>query len=373
MPPDSPAMPMEPMEPMEPMAQAAILNALAAPVVVIDGQDDVVFVNLAAESFLRASAAALVGVNLQNIIPQDSPVLALVHKVRATGNSMSQYDVRLTTPRIGDHAVTIDGAALGDRPGHVVLTLQARSVAGRISRSMSYRGAGRSVSAMAMMLAHEIKNPLSGVRGAAQLLELNVDAKDRELTRLIVEETDRICALVDRMEIFVDSPRIERGAVNIHAVLHHVSRLAKAGFGSKTRIIEAYDPSLPPAYGNHDQLVQVFLNLVKNAVEAAPDPDGEVVISTAFQQGIRLSAPSSDGQIHLPLVVSVRDNGDGVPEELRRQIFDPFVTTKPGGTGLGLALVAKLVGDHGGIIDLECGKQWTEFRVMLPMMTAYDG
>jgi len=370
MPPDSPAMPMEP---MEPMAQAAILNALAAPVVVIDGQDDVVFVNLAAESFLRASAAALVGVNLQNIIPQDSPVLALVHKVRATGNSMSQYDVRLTTPRIGDHAVTIDGAALGDRPGHVVLTLQARSVAGRISRSMSYRGAGRSVSAMAMMLAHEIKNPLSGVRGAAQLLELNVDAKDRELTRLIVEETDRICALVDRMEIFVDSPRIERGAVNIHAVLHHVSRLAKAGFGSKTRIIEAYDPSLPPAYGNHDQLVQVFLNLVKNAVEAAPDPDGEVVISTAFQQGIRLSAPSSDGQIHLPLVVSVRDNGDGVPEELRRQIFDPFVTTKPGGTGLGLALVAKLVGDHGGIVDLECGKQWTEFRLMLPMMTAYDG
>ena len=367
MPPDLPA------KPMAPLAEAAILNALAAPVMVVDGRDDIVFVNLAAESFLQASAAALIGVNLQNIIPHDSPVLALVHKVRATGNSMSQYDVRLITPRIGDHAVAIDGAALSDRPGHVVLTLQARSIAGRIGRSLGYRGAGRSVSAMAMMLAHEIKNPLSGVRGAAQLLELNADTKDRELTRLIVEETDRICALVDRMEIFVDSPRIERGAVNIHAVLHHVSRLAKAGFGNQTRIAETYDPSLPPAYGNHDQLVQVFLNLVKNAVEAAPEADGKVVISTAFQQGIRLSAPSSDGQVHLPLMVSVRDNGDGVPEELRRHLFDPFVTTKPGGTGLGLALVAKLVGDHGGIIDLECGNEWTEFRVMLPMMTAYDG
>lgn len=359
-------------EPAEPPAQAAILNALAAPVLVIDARDDIVFLNLAAESFLRASAAALIGTNLQNIIPHDSPVLALVHKVRATGNSMSQYDVSLSTPRIGDHAVTIDGAVLGDRPGHVVLTLQSRSIAGRIGRSLGFRDAARSVSAMAMMLAHEIKNPLSGVRGAAQLLEHNADAKDRELTRLIIEETDRICALVDRMEVFADSPRIERGPVNIHAVLHHVARLAETGFGDRTRIIEAYDPSLPPVYGNHDQLVQVFLNLVKNAVEAAPETGGEVTISTAFQQGIRISAPSSDGQVHLPLVVTVRDNGDGVPEDLRQHLFDPFVTTKPGGTGLGLALVAKLVGDHGGVIDLDCGNQRTEFRVMLPMMTQYD-
>ncbi len=356
--------------PGEPLAETAILNALAAPVVVVDDRDDIVFLNLAAEGFLHGSAAALVGVNLQNIIPHDSPILALVHKVRATGNSMSQYDVHLTTPRIGDHMVTVDGAVLGDR--NVVLTLQTRSIAGRIGRSLGYRGAARSVSAMAMMLAHEIKNPLSGVRGAAQLLEQNADIEDRELTRLIIEETDRICALVDRMEIFADSPRIERGAVNIHAVLHHVARLAETGFGSETRIIESYDPSLPPVYGNHDQLVQVFLNLVKNAVEAVPKSGGEVTILTAFQQGIRISAPSSEGQIHLPLMVTIRDNGEGVPEELRRNLFDPFVTTKHGGTGLGLALVAKLVGDHGGVIDVDNAARRTEFRVMLPMMTSYD-
>ncbi len=350
----------------------SILNSLADPVVVVDGSDNVVYLNQSAEDFLQTTMSQVRSVNLQDIIPHDSPILALVHKVRANGNSMSQYDLGLATPRIGEHVVNVDGASLGDHPGHVVLTLERRSIAGRIDRSLTHRGAARSVSAMALMLAHEIKNPLSGVRGAAQLLEQSGDSVDQELTRLIIEETDRICALVDRMEIFTDNPRIERKAVNIHIVLNHVVKLARSGFGSKIRIIEDYDPSLPPAYGDHDQLVQVFLNLVKNAVEAVPESGGEVVVSTAFQQGMRMMAPSGQGQVHLPLVVSIRDNGDGVPEDLRRHLFDPFITTKPGGTGLGLALVAKFVGDHGGIIDLESRHRRTVFRVMLPMMTEQD-
>lgn len=350
----------------------AILNALADPVIVVDRKDDLVYLNQSAEDFLQTTLSKGRIVNLQDIIPHDSPILSLVHKVRSNGNSMSQYDVGLATPRIGEHVINVDGTTLNEHPGHVVLTLERRSIAGRIDRSLTHRGAARSVSAMALMLAHEIKNPLSGVRGAAQLLEQAGDSLDHELTRLIIEETDRICALVDRMEIFADNPRIERKAVNIHIVLNHVVKLARTGFGSKIRIIEDYDPSLPPAYGNHDQLVQVFLNLVKNAVEAAPENGGEVVVSTAFQQGMRMMAPSGQGQVHLPLVVSIRDNGDGVPEDLRRHLFDPFITTKPGGTGLGLALVAKFVGDHGGIIDLESRHRRTVFRVMLPMMTEQD-
>lgn len=354
-------------------APPAILNALADPVFVVDAENKISYLNQAAEQFFQTSMTALVGTSLETAIPPDSPVLALIDKVRVTGNSMSQYDVQVSTPRIGEHIVTIDAAPMADRVDWVVVTLQLRSMAGRIDRSLTHRGAARSVSAMALMLAHEIKNPLSGVRGAAQLLERTSDPKDKELTRLIIEETDRICALVDKMEMFTDNPRIERRAVNIHEVLHHVVRLAQNGFGAGVRFVEAYDPSLPPAYGDRDQLVQIFLNLVKNAVEAAPEADGEVVVSTAYQQGVSIATPNGEGRVKVPLVVRIQDNGSGVPEDIRAHLFDPFITTKPGGSGLGLALVAKFVGDHGGVIDLESKHRRTVFRVMLPMMESDDG
>ncbi|MFT6580827.1 MAG: two-component system nitrogen regulation sensor histidine kinase GlnL, partial [Alphaproteobacteria bacterium] len=186
---------------------------------------------------------------------------------------------------------------------------------------------------------------------------------------LIVEEVDRICALVDQMEVFEDRPRIERGPVNIHEALGHVVKLARTGFARDIRIVENYDPSLPPFYGDRDQIIQVFLNLIKNAAEAVPEgKDGEIIIATAFQHGVKMAAPNGGSVVHLPLVVTVRDNGEGVPDDLKPHLFDPFITTKRGGTGLGLPLVAKLVGDHGGVIDFESSPQGTSFRVMLPRM-----
>lgn len=240
-------------------------------------------------------------------------------------------------------------------------------MADKIDRQMTHRGAARSVTGLAAMLAHEIKNPLSGIRGAAQLLETAVSDEDRALTRLITDETDRIVSLVDRMEVFSDERPIDRYPVNIHVVLDHVKAIAKNGFASQIRIMEDYDPSLPPVYANRDQLIQVFLNLVKNAAEAVGNqPEGEITLSTAFRTGIRVSVPGTQERVSLPLEFCVKDNGQGVSDDLLPILFDPFITTRQNGKGLGLALVAKIIGDHGGIVECESSSRGTIFRVLMP-------
>ena len=240
-------------------------------------------------------------------------------------------------------------------------------MADKLDRQLTHRGAARSVTGLAAMLAHEIKNPLSGIRGAAQLLESSVDDNDRALTRLICDEADRIVKLVDRMEVFSDERPIEREPVNIHSVLDHVRRIALSGFARSIRIGDEYDPSLPPVYANRDQLVQVFLNLLKNAAESIGDAaDGEIVLTTAYKPGFRLTVPGNADRVTLPLEFCVRDNGKGVPADMLPHLFDPFVTTKANGTGLGLALVAKIIGDHGGVIECESQPRRTVFRVLMP-------
>jgi two-component system nitrogen regulation sensor histidine kinase GlnL len=347
---------------------SAILNALPDPVLVVGADDKILYANNAAEQLFRASRAFMRERVLSDLIPHDSPVLLLVERVRRGQSSMSQHGVRLETPRIGEHLVRIDGAPMADQSGPVVLTIKEQSVAGKIDRSLTHRDSTRSISAMAVLLAHEIKNPLSGVRGAAQLLEQSISGDDVQLTRLIVEETDRVVALIDRMEAFTgDTEFDDRGPVNIHEVLERVLAVAKAGFAGHVRFTEQYDPSLPPVHGNKDRLIQVFLNLIKNAAEAAPREGGEISVATAYQHGVRLQAPGGDMPMQLPLVVAIQDNGPGIPEDLRRHVFDPFVTTKQGGTGLGLPLVAKLIGDHGGVIDLDSRPRRTVFRIMLPI------
>jgi len=255
-----------------------------------------------------------------------------------------------------------------DRSGAVVLSLLEQTLAMKLGEQLSHRNVARSVTAMASLLAHEIKNPLSGIRGAAQLLEQSASEEDATLTRLIRDEADRIVKLVDRMEVFSDSRPVEREAVNIHRVLEHVRRVAENGFARHVRFVERYDPSLPPVSGNRDQLIQVLLNLVKNAAEACPEEGGEIILSTAYQHGVRMAVPGTGTMMDLPLVVAVQDNGAGIPEDLRPHLFDPFVTTKRKGSGLGLALVAKIVNDHGGVIEFDSQPRRTVFRVMLPIV-----
>ncbi|WP_245593438.1 two-component system sensor histidine kinase NtrB [Azospirillum halopraeferens] len=345
----------------------AVLNALPDPVLVVDGGGDIRFVNLEAQEFFDLGASAMEGTPLEALLPPDSPVMGLVEQVRRGSRSVSQDGVDIDTPRIGPHRVSVQVAAMGDGTDAVVVTLRENAIARKIANTLTHRHAARSVTAMAAMLAHEVKNPLSGIRGAAQLLEENASEQDRVLTRLICDEADRIVALVNRMEVFSDKRPLERGPVNIHTVLEHVRKVAQSGFARSIRFVERYDPSLPPVWGNRDQLVQVFLNLIKNAAEAAPETGGEIVLSTAYQHGVRMALPGGDKRVHLPLLVSVQDNGDGIPEDLRGHLFDAFVTTKVNGTGLGLALVAKIIGDHGGVIEFDSQPRRTVFKVSLPM------
>jgi two-component system nitrogen regulation sensor histidine kinase GlnL len=355
-------------------AADTVLNALPHPVLMIAPDGKIAEANVAAEAFFEVSMLLLRRHALRDLVPFGSPLLALVEQVRNRGSAVNEYRVDLSTPRNpGERLVDLNVAPVPEQPGHVVVMLQERTIADKMDRQLTHRGAARSVIALAAMLAHEIKNPLSGIRGAAQLLEQAANEDDRTLTRLICDEADRIVKLVDRMEVFADERPVEREAVNIHVVLDRVKKLALSGFARHVKFVETYDPSLPYVLANRDQFIQVFLNLVKNAAESIGDrPDGQIELTTAFRPGVRLQIPGSKTRVSLPLEFCVKDNGAGVPSDLLPHLFDPFVTTKPTGTGLGLALVAKIVGDHGGIIECESQPRHTIFRVLMPMFTGDD-
>jgi two-component system nitrogen regulation sensor histidine kinase GlnL len=353
--------------PPPPPDPAAMFAALPAACLLLDVDNRFRAANPAAEQFFALSQTQLRQHALADLIDDNNPVFGMIALARSHDVMVSERDMNIEGPRLNHRGVAVQAVPVAEDPGAIMLVLSDWSAARALDRQLSFRNAARSVAGMAAILAHEVKNPLSGIRGAAQLLENSVADSDRELAVLIRDEADRIRDLVERMEMFGEKP-IERTAVNIHRVLEHVRRLAQSGFATHLRLTESYDPSLPPVWGNRDQLVQVFLNLVKNAAEAiTAGGNGEITLMTGYQPGVRLAAPTSTRQMNLPLVVTLRDNGPGISPEVEKNLFDPFVTTKSGGSGLGLALVAKIIGDHGGLIEVDSRPGRTEFRIFLPI------
>jgi two-component system nitrogen regulation sensor histidine kinase GlnL len=350
---------------------SSLLDALPNPLLAVDAAGRVIYANASAEEFFKASAAMLGRLKIEDVIPQTSPLLELIDKSRNAVQSFNEYGVYVGTPRTGgERLVDVQSANVHDLPGVVLLTVHPRSVAQKLDQQLSQRTGVRAVTGLAATMAHEIKNPLAGIRGAAQLLAPGLSASDRELADLIQVEADRIRDLVDEMEVFSDDRPLRSQPVNIHEVLEHVKQVARLGFARHIRIIENYDPSLPEVAGDRSRLTQLFLNLIKNAAEALDDKDGgEITLATAYRPGLRIALPGARERMALPLEVTVQDNGPGIPQALKPYLFDPFVTTKLNGKGMGLAIVAKIIRDHGGIVECDTQARSTTFRILLPMNT----
>jgi two-component system nitrogen regulation sensor histidine kinase GlnL len=341
-----------------------LLQAFPEAILLLEDETFVIrIVNPAAEELLNLSSNALLNMPLAAIIGENSPVIKLLRQVAAEDRVISAYDIPFAHKHRTAHRIGFSAAPFA---GGLILTMHEQPADARVNR-VAYRGSAQSISAVAAMLGHELRNPLLSIRGAAQLLEQNLSENDRQLTMLICEEVDRIRGLIDRMEVAGEETVSNRSPVNIHDVLSQIKLGAKAGFAKDITIVEDYDPSLPPVYGNRDQLVQVFLNLVKNAAEAVQPPDGQIVLKTYYQQGMH-TMTTDDRRIPLPIAVAIQDNGVGIPVELQPYIFEPFITAKTNGTGLGLPIAARIIADHEGAISCASEPGRTVFSVFLPVV-----
>ncbi|WP_299946400.1 ATP-binding protein [uncultured Ruegeria sp.] len=341
----------------------SIWTSLPVPAFVIDPEDRIADINSAGEGFLNASRKAVIGHPVWDQIAVDAPLEEAFLRARQQGTPLFVNDVDVGSGNRAPLQCALQIAPLVGQPGSMIMIISPRELSGRMTRGNTVKSAAQSAIGMAEMLAHEIKNPLAGITGAAQLLSMNISQQDLELTDLIVEESRRIVKLLEQVEQFGNLSQPDFKPVNIHDVLDRARRSALLGFGAHMTIIEDYDPSLPLAYGDPDQFLQVVLNLLKNASEAA-DGNGTIRLRTYFEHSFRLRR--SDGSGHsLPLQIEIIDDGPGLPEKIEGEIFDPFVSGKENGTGLGLALVSKIISDHDGWISAESVPGRTVFRLSL--------
>ncbi len=342
----------------------AIWASLPVPAFLIDGEDRIADINSAAEGFLNTSKRAAVGQPVWDVVAIDAPIEEAFARSRREGTPLFVNDIDVGSGQRAPLQCAVQVAPLQGAPGEMLMLVSPRELAGRMTRTQSSKSAAQSAIGMAEMLAHEIKNPLAGITGAAQLISMNLPQEDLELTDLIVEESRRIVKLLEQVEQFGNLQTPDFKAINLHDILDRARRSAALGFGAHMRIVEDYDPSLPLAWGDADQLLQVVLNLLKNASEAAGKKGGTIRIRSFYEHSFRLRRSDGTGK-SLPLQIEIIDDGPGLPPGIRDEVFDPFVSGRENGTGLGLALVSKIISDHNGWISVSSVPGKTVFRISL--------
>ncbi len=344
-----------------------LLNNLPISIITVKRDYTINYANAAAEAFLGGGLANLHGTKLTHFIVAENHFVELIENAFAAEALIKEYDFTIAVARKGKRHVNLQILPI-ENAEEIMIVIDDLGMASKLTHHIFKREGARSAGNMASILAHEVKNPLSGIRGAAQLLQKTVSIEDQSLTKLICSEVDRIRDVMEEMEIFSNQTEIQAQPINIHEVLQYVRLISENGGAAHVNFKENYDPSLPEVLGNRNLLIQLFLNLFNNAAEALGNHSEPVItLTTSYQSGFRFKPENSTESRSLPIIVSVEDNGGGISPELRETIFDPFVTTKSGGKGLGLAIVAKIISDHGGAIELDSGVQkGARFKILLP-------
>lgn len=344
--------------------ETAYLSALPASLIAVDRRLHITFFNQAAETLFAQGASQALGKSVVKALPFLSEMQLLFQRVLDSGEEIRLYEDTLALPPGTIKATLYLTPVLDDlgRVTEVLLTIEKSDGLPTLTASEWKKDSTRAAGLMAAMFAHEVKNPLSGISGAAQILKDEASREHRPLAELICREADRIRDLLAQMEIFTDRAPPVMQPVNIHEVLQYVIAIAHSGFARHVAVKEQYDPSLPPVLGQRELLVQLFLNLVKNAAEAVENQkNATLTITTGYKSGYRLPQP-------LPVVVSIEDNGRGIPDTLRDKLFEPFFTSKGEGRGLGLAVVAKIAADLGAVVELDAAfSGGARFNIMLPL------
>ncbi|MDA8747514.1 ATP-binding protein [Litoreibacter sp.] len=339
--------------------------SIPLPSLVIDADNTIVEANTGAEGFLNLPARAMIGFPIWDKLCVNAPLDEAVLRIRRDDAPLYVNNVDVSSGERAPVPCSVQFSTIVGHPGYILIMLKPRELADKMGQALQSKTAAKSAIGMAEMLAHEIKNPLAGITGAAQLLSMGLEPQDQELTDLIVVESRRIVTLLEQVEQFGNLGPPARQAVNLHDILDRARKSAAVGFAAHMKIVEQFDPSLPPTFADRDQLVQVFLNLLNNASEAQP-LGGTITIRTFYEQSVRVERPDG-GRIAVPLNVEIIDDGPGLPDHLAADVFEPFVSGRENGTGLGLALVSKFIAEHDGWVAVTSVPGRTVFRISLPV------